>query len=70
MSDFLRVNQHPVERVARVGLGMVLVGLAATGAIGLWGYLGVVPILTGTVGSCPIYTLAGISTCPVRHTRP
>lgn len=68
MSNFLKTNEHSVERVVRVALGMTLVGLTATGSIGLWGYIGVVPILTGLVGNCPIYTLAGISTCPIRKT--
>ncbi len=68
MSNFLKRNVHPVERVIRVGLGLILVALAATGSIGLWGYIGAVPILTGLLGSCPIYTLVGISTCPLRKT--
>ncbi|MGE0029381.1 MAG: DUF2892 domain-containing protein, partial [Thermoleophilia bacterium] len=54
------------ERVLRVGLGVALVGLAAFGTIGAWGYIGVVLILTGVVGSCPLYSLLGISTCPVQ----
>ncbi|MCC7179695.1 MAG: DUF2892 domain-containing protein [Acidobacteria bacterium] len=66
MSRFLSVNEHPVERVLRVGLGVALVGLAAFGTIGVWGYIGVVPILTGIVGNCPLYSLLGISTCPMR----
>ncbi|MGE0464562.1 MAG: DUF2892 domain-containing protein [Vicinamibacterales bacterium] len=66
MSRFLSVNEHPVERVLRVGLGVALVGLAAFGTIGAWGYIGVVLILTGVVGSCPLYSLLGISTCPVQ----
>ncbi len=66
MSGFLSVNEHPVERVVRVVLGMALVGLAAMGTIGAWGYIGVVPILTGATGSCPLYSLLGISTCPMR----
>lgn len=66
MSRFLSVNEHPVERVLRVGLGVALVGLAAMGTIGVWGYIGVVPILTGVVGICPIYSVLGISTCPMR----
>lgn len=68
MSNLLKTNEHPVERVVRVALGVTLVALAAIGSIGLWGYIGVVPILTGLVGSCPIYALAGISTCPIRKT--
>lgn len=66
MSRFLSVNEHPVERVVRVGVGLALVTLAVMGTIGVWGYIGVVPILTGLVGRCPLYTLLGISTCPMR----
>jgi len=69
MSAFLKVNEHWVERIARVGLGVVLVGLAALGTVGAWGYIGVVPILTGVAGTCPIYSLLGISTCPMPQTK-
>lgn len=65
MASFFGVNEHPVERIARVGLGVALVALAALGTIGAWGYIGVVPILTGALGTCPLYSLLGISTCPV-----
>lgn len=65
MSAFLKVNEHPAERIARVLLGVALVGLAATGTVGMWGYIGLVPIVTGLVGTCPIYSLFGISTCPI-----
>lgn len=66
MSNWLKVNEHPIERGARVILGIALVGMAAMGTIGAWGYIGVVPILTGALGTCPIYTLFGLSTCPVK----
>ena len=66
MSALLKVNEHPVERVARVGLGVALIAMAAMGTIGVWGYIGVVPLLTGALGSCPLYTLFGLSTCPVK----
>ncbi len=66
MASFFAVNEHPVERVARVGLGVTLVALAAMGTIGPWGYIGVVPILTGLAGTCPLYSVLGISTCPIR----
>jgi Protein of unknown function (DUF2892) len=62
----MKVNEHPVERVVRVGAGLALVGLAATSTIGAWGYLGIVPLLTGSLGVCPLYSLLGFSTCPVR----
>ena len=57
MSALLKVNEHPVERAARVVLGVALIAMAAMGTIGVWGYIGVVPLLTGAVGSCPLYTL-------------
>jgi Protein of unknown function (DUF2892) len=66
MANFFAVNEHPVERVARVGLGVALVALAAMGTIGAWGYIGVMPILTGLAGTCPLYSVLGFSTCPVR----
>lgn len=66
MEKLFPTNEHTVERVLRVGLGVALVALAATGKVGPWGYLGVVPILTGLIGSCPLYTLLGFSTCPLK----
>ncbi len=68
MSRFLSVNEHPIERVVRVVAGLALIGLAVAGSIGPWGYVGLVPVLTGLVGSCPLYTVLGISTCPIRKT--
>jgi hypothetical protein len=66
MSALLKINEHPLERVARVVLGVGLVAMAAMGTIGVWGYIGVLPLLTGALGSCPIYTVFGLSTCPLK----
>lgn len=66
MSRLLTPNVHRFERIARIALGAGLAGAALTGAIGAWGYIGVVPLLTGFAGSCPIYTALGIATCPVK----
>ncbi len=60
-------NEASWDRVLRVLVGLVLIALAATQTIGLWGYVGVVPLLTGAVGFCPLYRLLGLSTCPVRR---
>ena len=68
MAKFLAVNEHPIERVVRFVLGVALIGLAATGRIGAWGYIGVVPLLTAAIGSCPLYSILGISTCPMPKT--
>ena len=63
----MKTNEGNLDRVLRVGAGLLLIGLAATGQIGTWGYIGVVPLLTGAVGMCPLYTLLGINTCPARR---
>ncbi|WP_395688637.1 DUF2892 domain-containing protein [Caenimonas koreensis] len=60
----MKVNEGTLDRAVRVVVGLVLIGLAATNTIGMWGYIGVVPLLTGAVGMCPLYTLLGINTCP------
>lgn len=60
----MKVNEGVIDRSLRVVAGLVLIGLAATGTVGLWGYIGVVPLLTGAVGICPIYSLLGINSCP------
>ena len=61
----MKTNEGKLDRVLRVGAGLLLIGLAVTGQIGMWGYIGVVPLLTGAVGMCPLYTVLGINTCPV-----
>ncbi len=63
MGRLLAVNEHPGERVLRVVLGLALIGLAVSGGIGAWGYIGVVLLLTGIIGSCPLYSVFGFSTC-------
>ncbi|MEJ8826712.1 DUF2892 domain-containing protein [Variovorax humicola] len=65
---FLSINVGPVDRALRIGLGILLIVLAATGVVGLWGYLGVVAVLTGVVGNCPLYSLFNLDTQP-RHKR-
>jgi hypothetical protein len=60
----MKVNEGVVDRGLRVIAGLVLIGLAATGTVGVWGYIGVIPFVTGALGMCPIYGLLGISTCP------
>jgi len=66
MANLLPTNEHPVERVLRTVLGLGVLSLAFVGPKSPWGYLGIVPLVTGLLGSCPIYTLFGWSTCPVK----
>ena len=62
----LPTNEHPIERGVRVVLGLGLIALAFVGPQTPWGFLGVIPPLTGLAGSCPLYTLFGMSTCPAK----
>jgi hypothetical protein len=57
-----RLNIGNVDRALRVVAGIALVGLAASGAIGAWGYVGIALVLTGVVALCPLYSLLGIAT--------
>ena len=62
MSRLLPKNEHPIDRMARLGLGLLLVSLTAWGPHTLWGLVGLVPLATALSGSCPLYTLVGLST--------
>ena len=65
MSNLLPTNEHPIERVVRVVVGLGLLSLLAVGPVpgwGLAGLIGIVPLATGAVGSCPLYTMFGFST--------
>jgi len=59
-------NEHKLERAARVVIGIALLSLVFVGPQSLWGLIGVVPLLTGLLGSCPLYTVFGISTCSMK----
>lgn len=61
-------NEGTLDRALRVILGLALLAgfMLDTDATYRWAYLiGVVPLLTGLVGSCPIYTIFGLRTCPL-----
>jgi hypothetical protein len=62
MDKLLPTNEATIERVIRVVLGVVLLSLTMVGPHTLWGLVGLVPLATGLIGSCPIYTVLGFST--------
>lgn len=66
-SHGMKANVGGVDRVIRIGAGAVLVGLAAAGTVGWWGWLGTVPLATGLVGWCPLYTPFGFGTCRIKR---
>lgn len=62
----MKSNVGGLDRILRIVVGIVLIALAVTGTVGAWGWIGVVPLLTGLIGWCPAYPLLGISTCPMK----
>jgi len=62
----MKTNVGGIDRAVRIVAGLALVTLAATGIVGVWGYIGVVPLATGLSGWCPAYLPFGISTCKTK----
>ncbi len=62
----MKINEGGADRAIRVVVGLALIALAATHVVGVWGYIGVVPLLTGLIGICPAYSLLGMNTCPMK----
>jgi hypothetical protein len=63
----MKSNVGGIDRALRIVVGLVLVGLAATGTVGWWGWLGLLPLATGAVGWCPPYSILGINTCSMKN---
>jgi len=62
----MKPNEGTIDRVLRVIAGLTLITLAATGTVGIWGWIGIMPLLTGAIGVCPAYSILGISTCSMK----
>ena len=62
-------NAGIIDRLSRILLGIALLSLVFIGPRTPWGYFGIVLLLTGLAGWCPLYSLVGISTCPGGHAR-
>jgi hypothetical protein len=60
-------NVGGIDRIARIVIGLVLIGLTLSGTIGVWGWLGIVPLATGAIGWCPPYAMFGFSTCAMKN---
>lgn len=65
MNALIPRNEHNVERVIRVIVGIAVLSLVWIGPQTPWGWLGLVPLVTGLIGRCPLYRVLGISTCSI-----
>lgn len=61
----MKRNVGGIDKILRIVVGALLMILAATNVIGWWGWLGVIPLATGLMSFCALYTLLGINTCPI-----
>ncbi|HLR12406.1 MAG TPA: DUF2892 domain-containing protein [Burkholderiaceae bacterium] len=60
-------NVGGIDRAFRIIVGIVLIALAATNTVGWWGWLGIIPLLTGLTRFCGLYRLLGLNTCPMNR---
>ncbi|GGC90249.1 YgaP family membrane protein [Vreelandella lutescens] len=63
----MKTNVGGFDKMARIAVGALLIVLALTGTIGVWGWVGVIPLATGLFSFCPLYSLLGISTCKTKR---
>jgi hypothetical protein len=63
----MKANVGGIDRVLRIVVGLTLIAMAITGAVGAWGWIGVVLVATGLIGWCPAYLPFGLSSCKVRQ---
>lgn len=63
----MKTNEGTIDRVLRVAVGVLLLALTYSQTIGAWGWIGLVPLATGLIGWCPLYTLLGVNTCPAKR---
>ena len=59
----MKTNEGLLDRVLRVVVGVGILSLAFVGPKTPWGYVGIVPLVTGIIGMCPLYPVLGINTC-------
>lgn len=57
----MKLNVGGIDKILRVVLGVALIAATLTGALPVWGYIGIVPLVTGLVNFCPLYTVLGFS---------
>ena len=62
----MKANVGTIDRVLRVVVGLGLIGATLAGAIGVWGWVGIIPLATGLVSVCPAYMIFGMNTCSAK----
>ncbi len=63
----MKLNVGGIDRILRIVAGLALIGLTLAHMVPVWGWIGVVPLLTGIFKFCPAYTIFGMNTCPMEN---
>ena len=59
-------NVGGIDKILRTVVGLALIAATVMGQLPVWGYIGIVPVLTGVFRFCPVYPLLGMNTCPMK----
>jgi len=58
----MKLNVGGIDKILRIVVGAALIGLTVTDVIGVWGWIGIVPLATGLINWCPLYQLTSLNT--------
>jgi len=61
-----KTNEGNIDRALRIVVGLALIALVFVGPQTPWGWIGIVPLVTGLAGWCPAYALLGLNTCAAK----
>jgi hypothetical protein len=70
VKEFFKTNEGAADRTLRIVAGIVLLSLTVVGPKTSWGFVGLLLLVTGLVGTCPLYSMFGLSTCPAKPAGP
>jgi hypothetical protein len=70
VKEFFKTNEGTADRILRIVAGIALLSLTVVGPKTGWGLVGLVPLVTGLAGTCPLYSVFGLSTCPKTPSAP
>ena len=62
MASIFQKNEGAVDRVVRIIIGAGVLSLVWIGPQTAWGWIGLIPLITGIAGTCPAYNIFGMST--------
>ncbi|WP_432694950.1 YgaP family membrane protein [Marinobacterium sp. YM272] len=58
----MKANVGGIDRILRILIGVALIAATLTGALPVWGWIGIIPLATGLFSFCPLYSLIGVCT--------